>query len=110
MFIPCDCSHGHPGHYKAFGITLGGTAFDFGLWSEGFHGNVGIRKALTCCQQDARRRRRSSPSSPRYSYNTGSAGLVDGACYPVHIWVAGFGDESPDNFARDVLMGALSHL
>ena len=27
--------------------------------------------------------------SPYYSYNAGSAGLVDGAGYPAHIWVVG---------------------
>ena len=39
-----------------------------------------------------------------------SAGLVDGAGYPARSWDVGFGDESPDNFTRDVLMGALIHL
>jgi hypothetical protein len=28
--------------------------------------------------------------SPRYPYNAGSAGLVDGAGYPARIWGVGF--------------------
>jgi hypothetical protein len=39
------------------------------------------------CQQDARRpSRRSSQSFLGYSYNAGSAGLVDGVGYPARSW------------------------
>jgi hypothetical protein len=63
-----------------------------GIISGVFHGNVGIRKALRCCQQSkmlAARVGGHRRGSPRYSYNAGSAGLVDGAGYPAHIWVVG---------------------
>ena len=58
---------------------------------------MGIRKALTAVSRvldgrvgDDRR------GFPRYPYNAGSAGLVDGAGYPASKWGVGVGDWSPD--------------
>ena len=60
----------------------------FGLWNQVFHDYVGIRKALKAVSQVADGRvgdhRR---SSLLYSYNAGSAGLVNGTGYPTRSLV-----------------------
>ena len=60
----------------------------FGLLSQVFHDRLGIWRALRRCQQDPRRpSRRLSRSSFAYSYNAGSAGLVDGTLRAVLIGI-----------------------
>ena len=53
--------------------------------------NVGIRKALKAVSQMRDNRARDHRQSfLRYSYNAGSAGLVDGTGYPTRGWCVGF--------------------
>ena len=74
----------------------------FGLWSQAFPDCVGIRKAHKAVSQmsdgrvgDHRR------SSPRYSYNAGSAGLVNGTGYPTRSLGVIFGVKHP-TFLREM--------
>jgi hypothetical protein len=63
----------------------------FGLWSQVFHDYVGIRKAVRAvsqmCDGRAGGRRR---GRPRYSFNAGSAGFVNGTGYPTCQGCVGF--------------------
>ena len=64
---------------------------EFGIWKNGFHDCVGIRKDLKAVSQvrvGGYRR-----GSPRCSYNAGSAGLVDGAGYPTREWGGVVGEQ-----------------
>jgi hypothetical protein len=74
----------------------------FGLWSQAFHDCVGIRKAHKAVSQmrdgrvgDHRR------SSLRYSYNAGSAGLVNGTGYLTRSLGVIFGVKHP-TFLREM--------
>jgi hypothetical protein len=62
-----------------------------------FHGNVGIQKPLrlgAVSRLLAARVGGHRQGSPRYSYNAGSVGLVNGAGYPARSWgVVGFVDD-----------------
>jgi hypothetical protein len=62
----------------------------FGLLSQVFHCNVGIWRALKAViRMRAARVGGHHRGFPRYCYNAGSAGLVDGVAYPLRRWGVG---------------------
>ena len=82
--VPLSRPLGH--HVMVSVIAMNESVCMYGLWTleSSFSRLRGHPEGPESLHQNARRSSRRS--SPRYSYNAGSAGLVDGAGYPGRTW------------------------